>query len=148
MKTSFHVRFTKRAFVSHFMPIPMKRETKGHFRFLLPMRDVQKKDETRLRKNSGSRFAGTCSRFTPFHVSFHSSARCREQTSGQALLSVLAIVAIGEATARAMSLNPVSSIPDYSHVYGTRKSFPVYGSFTTDPDAKPVTSTYFPFSGV
>jgi hypothetical protein len=44
--------------------------------------------------------------------------------------------------------DPVSSIPDYSQVYGTRKNFPVYGSFTTDPDAKPVTSTYFPSSGV
>src|SRR2546427_12959114 len=33
---------------------------------------------------------------------------------------------------QAMSLNPGSSIPDYSHVYGTRKSFPVYGSFTTE----------------
>ena len=37
---------------------------------------------------------------------------------------------------------------NYSQVYGTRKNFPVYGSFTTDPDAKPVTSTYFPSSGV
>jgi len=44
--------------------------------------------------------------------------------------------------------DPISSIPDYSHVYGTRKSFPVYGSFAMDPDAKPVTSTYFPWSGV
>src|SRR5436189_6086219 len=31
---------------------------------------------------------------------------------------------------------------DYSQVYGTRKNFPVYGSFTTDPDAKSVTSIY------
>src|SRR5215469_11240738 len=37
-----------------------------------------------------------------------------------------------------MKTDPVSSIPDYSQVYGTRKSFPVYGSFTTDPDAKPM----------
>src|SRR5260370_9387080 len=37
---------------------------------------------------------------------------------------------------------------DYSQVYGTRKNFPVYGSFTMDPDAKSVTSTYFPSSRV
>jgi beta-lactamase class A len=43
---------------------------------------------------------------------------------------------------------PAHSVPDYSQVYGTKKSFSVYGSFTTDPDAKPVTSTYFPSSGV
>src|SRR5262249_44647611 len=42
----------------------------------------------------------------------------------------------------------VSSIPDYFQVYGTRKNFPVYGSLTTDPDAKSLTSTYFPSSGV
>jgi hypothetical protein len=36
----------------------------------------------------------------------------------------------------------------HSQVYGTRKNFPVYGSFTMDPDAKSVTSTHFPSSGV
>src|SRR5580704_8466577 len=30
---------------------------------------------------------------------------------------------------------------DYAQVYGTRKNFPVYGSFMMEPDAKPVTST-------
>ena len=35
--------------------------------------------------------------------------------------------------------DPINSIPDHSHAYGTRKSFPVYGSFTMDPGAKPVT---------
>jgi hypothetical protein len=44
--------------------------------------------------------------------------------------------------------DPISSVPDYSQVYGTRKNFPVYGSFTTDPDAKLVTSIYLPSSGV
>jgi len=42
MKTSFHVRFTKPAFVSHFMPIPVKRETNDHFRAGLPMTDPSK----------------------------------------------------------------------------------------------------------
>src|SRR5215468_5341271 len=67
------------------MPIPRKRETKGHFRSLLTYDRSWKKDETRLRKNSASHFTKNHARFTPFHVSFHSSARCHEQTSGQAL---------------------------------------------------------------
>src|SRR5439155_19366792 len=35
----------------------------------------------------------------------------------------------------------------YASTYGTRKNFPVYGSFTTDPDAKSVTSIYLSSSG-
>src|SRR5439155_17579467 len=40
-----------------------------------------------------------------------------------------------------------SPLLNYSQVYGTRKNFSVYGSFTTDPDAKPVTSIYLSSSG-
>ena len=47
-----------------------------------------------------------------------------------------------------LTLEPIR-VPFSSYqVYGTRKNFPVYGSFTTDPDAKLVTSIYFPSSGV
>jgi hypothetical protein len=42
MKISFHVHFTKPAFISHFMPIDVKRETNGHFRSLLPMKSPAK----------------------------------------------------------------------------------------------------------
>src|SRR5215471_6705369 len=43
MKNSFHARFTRPTFVSHFMPIPVKHETKGHFRSFLPMTDRGKR---------------------------------------------------------------------------------------------------------
>jgi hypothetical protein len=42
MKISFHVHFTKPAFISHFMPIDVKGETNGHFRSLLPMKSPAK----------------------------------------------------------------------------------------------------------
>src|SRR5262245_14950703 len=38
-------------------------------------------------------------------------------------------------------------VPKMQSIYGTKKNFPVYGSLTTDPDAKSVTSIYFPSSG-
>src|SRR6266699_4421418 len=58
-----------------------------------------------------------------------------------------------------MSLSPNAPFPKsrrvlcrasralHCQVYGTRKNFSVYGSFTTDPDAKSVTSTYLSSSG-
>jgi hypothetical protein len=42
MKISFYARFTKNGFISHFMPIPLKREINGHFRPLLRMTDPSK----------------------------------------------------------------------------------------------------------
>jgi hypothetical protein len=42
MKISFYARFTKNGFISHFMPIPLKRETKGYFSGALPMKDPLK----------------------------------------------------------------------------------------------------------
>jgi len=51
---------------------------------------------------------------------------------------------------RSGSSRPIPSAPFLIILksYGTRKNFPVYGSFTTDPDVKAVTSIYFPSSGV
>ena len=68
MKHSFHVRFTKSTFVSHFTPIPMKRETKGHFRPPLTYDRSWKKDETSLSKNSAPRF--TLTSFVSRHFMF------------------------------------------------------------------------------
>lgn len=42
MKISFHVRFIQNGFVSHFMPIDVKRETNGYFGGSLPMKHQSK----------------------------------------------------------------------------------------------------------
>jgi hypothetical protein len=39
---SFHARFTESRLVSHFTPIPLKRETRDHFRASLPMKRLAK----------------------------------------------------------------------------------------------------------
>jgi hypothetical protein len=46
----FHVRFTNPALVSRFTPIPVKRETNGHFRRVLPMTDHRKNMKRRPAK--------------------------------------------------------------------------------------------------
>src|SRR5262249_29507850 len=85
MKHSFHARFTRPALVSHFMPIPVKRETKDHFISLLPMTDLGKRT-----KRDPAKIQALVSRETAlvshhFTVRFMPSTRYREQTSGQAL---------------------------------------------------------------
>jgi hypothetical protein len=70
---SFHARFTKTGFVSHFTPIPLKRETKGLSRGLSPMRHPGESMKRTLSKIEGlvSPKLGLVSprfmfRFTPF----------------------------------------------------------------------------------
>jgi hypothetical protein len=72
-KSSFHARFTKIALVPRFMPIPVKRETNGHFTPLLPMKDHLKSMKRSPARNQAlvSREIGFVSprftsRFTPF----------------------------------------------------------------------------------
>jgi hypothetical protein len=50
MKNSFDVRFMKPGFVSHFLPIPAKGETKNHLRTLSPMKSPAKTPKRSLLK--------------------------------------------------------------------------------------------------
>jgi len=69
----FHVRFKETALVSHFTPIPVKRETNGPFQTPLTYEETVEKNETKPYKNSRSRFTGNRARFTLFHISFQHS---------------------------------------------------------------------------
>ena len=67
----FHLRFTNLTLVSHFTPIPVERETNGHFRPLVPMTDLSE-----TMKRSPAKIHALVSReigfVSPsFHVSFH-----------------------------------------------------------------------------
>jgi hypothetical protein len=55
-KSSFHPHFTNPALVSHFTPIPLKRETKGLSRGLSPMRRPGESMKRAFLKIEGSRF--------------------------------------------------------------------------------------------
>ena len=95
MRNSFHARFIKSTFVSHFTPIPVKRETKGHFRSLLPVTDPGKRVKPCSAKIQApvSPQTALVSRHFTFRFTIPlASANGRRPTAGKLCSSVLAIV--------------------------------------------------------
>ena len=69
----FHARFPKSGFVSHFKGIGRKRETNGHFRKVLPLKEPLKTMKRGRRKPEVFVSPRTRARFTPFHISFRAT---------------------------------------------------------------------------